>query len=367
MKKKKNILFITPLTYPHRTGGMEIFNYYLKNRLKENFNISYLAYKDSCIDGVKWKKLFSTRPIKYLIPFQTLFNLLLHPKTKMAVVSYSMGGWMLWYLYSWIHTLLRRDYIAVIHYGKSIATDGHNKRRHFFKNAYKVIAVSEDIKKNYDAAYGIDCEVLYPLVPFNIAKESKEELRAKYNIPADATVISMVGSIIPLKNPDTLLEALHLCTPQEIEQHNIHVVYAGGGSMLEDFKTRVSKSRYADRVHMLGIVPKENVNEIFKMSDMYVIASDFEGTSVSLLEAMYNSLPIMTSSAPGIIKTINEKNEALMFTTKNAEELKTHILDICNEPDLAKELSSAARKAYDERYSYDTMIDRYVQILNKEK
>lgn len=365
MKKKKDILFITPGTYPHMTGGLEIFNYYLKGRLKEEFNVSYLAHKDSCIEGVKWKKLFRIKPITYFIPLQTLLYLLFHPKTKMAVVSYSMGGGKLWYFYSWIHTLLRRDYIAVIHYGKSIPTEGHNKRKHFFKNAHKVIAVSEDIKKNYDAAFGIDCEVLYPLVPFNIAKESKEELRAKYNIPADATVISMVGSIIPLKNPDTLLEALHLCTQQEIERHNIHVVYAGGGSMLEDFKIRVSQSCYADRVHMLGIVPKENVNEIMKLSDQYVIASDFEGTSVSLLEAMYNSLPIMTSRAPGIIKTINEKNEALMFTTKNAEELKTHILNICNEPDLAKELSSAARKAYDERYSYDTMIDRYVQILDK--
>ena len=175
----------------------------------------------------------------------------------------------------------------------------------------------------------------------------------------------MVGSIIPLKNPDTLLEALHLCTPQEIEQHNIHLVYAGGGHMFEEFKARVTKSRYADRVHILGIVPKENVNEIMKLSDQYVIASDFEGTPVSLLEAMYNSLPIITSRAPGIIKTINEQDEALMFTTKNAEELKAHILNICNDSNLATTLSYAARKAYDERYSYDRMIDMYVQILNK--
>lgn len=367
MKKNKNILFVTPFTYPHYTGGMEIFNYYLKHRLKDKFDVSYLAHKDSSIEGVKWKKLFNIRPIKYLIPFQTLFYLIFHPKTKMVVISYSKGGWMLWYLYSWIHTLLGRDYIAVIHYGKDIATDGHSRRKQFFENAYKVIAVSEDIKKNYDTAYDIDCEVLYPLVPLNIAKENKENLRAKYKLPVDATVICMVGSIIPLKNPDTLLEALHLCTPQEIEKYNIHIVYAGRGYMFEDFKARVKDSPLANRTHLLGTIPKENVNEIFKMSDIYVIASDFEGTSVSLLEAMYNSLPIITSRAPGIIKTINEKDEALMFTTKNADELKKHILDICNDSDMAATLASAARKAYDERFIYDTMIDRYVQILNKEK
>ena len=54
-----------------------------------------------------------------------------------------------------------------------------------------------------------------------------------------------------------------------------------------------------------------------------------------------------------------------MFTTKNAEELKAHILNICNDSNSATTLSYAARKAYDERYSYDRMIDMYVQILNK--
>lgn len=347
------------------TGGLEIFNYYLKNRLKDYFNVSYLAFKDSRINGVKWNRLFHIRPIKYLIPLQTLLYLILHPKTKMAVVSYSMGGWKLWYLYSWIHTLLRRDYIAVIHYGKSIANDGHDKRKHFFKNAYKVIAVSNDIKKNYDAAYDIDCEVLYPLVPLSFAKESKESLRAKYNIPADATVICMVGSIIKLKNPDTLLEALNLCTQQEIETHNLHIVYAGGGSMFEEFKSRVKQSSFSERVHMLGIVPKENVNEIFKLSDLYVIASDFEGTSVSLLEAMHNSLPIIASRAPGIVNTINEEKEALMFTTNSAEELKVNILKICTDTSLVSKLTAAAREAYEKRYNYERMIDRYVKILDK--
>lgn len=30
-------------TYPHITGGMEVFNYYLIQSLKDKFNISYTA------------------------------------------------------------------------------------------------------------------------------------------------------------------------------------------------------------------------------------------------------------------------------------------------------------------------------------
>ena len=366
MKKRKNILFITPFTYPHYTGGLEIFNYYLKNRLKETFNISYLSFKDSNINGTKYHRLFEMRPIKYLIPLQTLLYLLFHPKTKMTVISYSNGHGIMWYLYSWIRTLMRRDYIAVIHNGRAIPEEGRKKRARFFRYAHKVIAVSEEIKKNYDATFGTDCEVLYPLVPLTIPNESKEDLRAKYNIPINATVISMVGSIIPLKNPDTLLEALNMCTDEELELHNIHIVYAGGGFMFENFKSRVKQCRFADRVHLLGIIHKKNVNEIFKLSDVYVIASDFEGTSVSLLEAMYNSLPIIASRAPGIIRTVTDNKDALMFTTKNAEELKINLLRICSDNNLKKTISLAAKETYEKNYSYDKMINEYMKILYRE-
>lgn len=363
---RKDILFVTPFSYPYYTGGLEIFNYYLKNRLKETFNVSYLSFKDSNINRVKYHRLFGIRPIKYLIPLQTLLYLLFHPKTKMTVISYSYGHGIMWYLYSWIRTLLRRDYIAVIHNGREIPKEGRKKRACFFRNAYKVIAVSEDIKNNYDAIFGTDCEVQYPLVPLTISNDGKEDLRTKYNIPINATVVSMVGSIIPLKNPDTLLEALEMCTEQEVEQHNIHIVYAGGGFMLEDFMSRVKQCRFADRVHLLGIIHKESVKEIFKLSDIYVIASDFEGTSVSLLEAMYNSLAIIASRAPGITKTVTENEDALMFTTKNAEELKTCLLRMYSDNDLKKAISLAAKETYEKNYSYDKMIDEYIKILNKE-
>ena len=157
-----------------------------------------------------------------------------------------------------------------------------------------------------------------------------------------------------------------MCTDEELELHNIHIVYAGGGFMFENFKSRVKQCRFADRVHLLGIIHKKDVNEIFKLSDVYVIASDFEGTSVSLLEAMYNSLPIIASRAPGIIRTVTDNKDALMFTTKNAEELKINLLRICSDNNLKKTISLAAKETYEKNYSYDKMINEYTKILYRE-
>ena len=157
-----------------------------------------------------------------------------------------------------------------------------------------------------------------------------------------------------------------MCTEREVEQYNVHIVYVGGGFMFEDFKSRTRQSRFADRIHLLGIIHKENVKEIFKLTDIYVIASDFEGTSISLLEAMYNSLPVIASKASGITRIVTENKDALMFTTKNAEELKKNLLRICDDNDLKKAISLAAKETYEKNYSYENMINEYIKILNKE-
>ena len=42
------------------------------------------------------------------------------------------------------------------------------------------------------------------------------------------------------------------------------------------------------------------IPDYYKTADFYIISSDYEGTSLSLLEAMFNKLAIIASDAPGI-------------------------------------------------------------------
>ena len=73
-------------TYPHITGGMEIFNYYLIQSLKDKFNISYTASHSLDIPDTKQIRSYKIRPTKYIFPIQLflrkmlekLFFLILH-------------------------------------------------------------------------------------------------------------------------------------------------------------------------------------------------------------------------------------------------------------------------------------------------
>lgn len=351
--------------YPNVVGGMEIFNYYLIKSLRNEFDISYTSFVPLKIDHTKWYKCLNLKPSKVFFPLQVFLHLLFHPQIKKVIISYSEAHWFIWQLYTLIMTFLKIDYYIVIHYGKE--PEIHHKKIYqtFFKKAQKVICVSEDIKKNYDKLHNINCRVIYPLVPFERAVQQKEELRKQYNIPINRNVICMIGSVKQMKNPDDILEVIKNFNNEELVKYNPHIVYAGSGNMIEILKKRASDYKISDRVTFLGFVPKEKVNEIYKLSDIYLIASDFEGTSVSLLEAMFNAMPIIASRVPGIIDTISEEKESIMYSLKSHIELKAALIKILSNSDLKNEIKNNAFKHYSECYSYKNVLKEYKNILTE--
>ncbi len=352
--------------YPHVVGGMEIFNYYLIRNICDKINISYFAarkYDFDVFGKLKFIRSFNIRPSKFIYPLQLLMCLLIHRFDKI-VYSYSSAHWIVWWAYAKISKLFRIPYVVIIHYGKEPPKDKVWAYKYFFSSAEKVIAVSSNIKFNFDKKYGICCEIIPPLVPFEESKFEKEELRRINHIPINAKVICMVGSIKKMKNPDTILRAINMIDNEELEKYNLHIVYAGLGEMIDQLKQMSRDYSLVNRVHFLGFVPKEKVNQVMKLSDIYIIASDFEGTSVSLLEAMYNGMPILASNAPGINETITP-NECMMFPTKDAVALKDNIIAILNNSSLCGQLSNNAKTRYFKLYNFDYMINRYIEILTR--
>lgn len=361
----KEVLFtIFDGIYPEYVGGMEIFNYYLLKNLRNKCNISILARHPFDYDGIKIYKSFTIRPIKLFYPLELFFVLLFHPKIKTAVISYSEASWILWVLFMSAVKILKRKYILVVHHGKEPDKKNSEHLHRFFRSASKVIAVSDDIKRNYDKMFHISSCVIPPLVPFPEAETDKKYYRDKYNIPQNASVFCQIGTVTQQKNPDTVLKALSQFTKDEMTKYNPVIVFAGHNKIGGGFISLQDELGIADRVKMLGFVPKEKICEILQLSDIYVIASEYEGTSVSLLEAMFNSMPIVASRVSGIVDTVTEGNSAVMFDVGNAGQMKESIIGLLSNPETRKSLGISAKEEYEKKYSYSRIVNDYLTILS---
>ena len=68
--------------------------------------------------------------------------------------------------------------------------------------------------------------------------------------------------------------------------------------------TDISAHALGDRVAVLGAVPPERVIELYLASDIFVLASRFEGYGMALAEAIAHGLPVVSTMAGTIPDTM---------------------------------------------------------------
>ena len=198
-----------------------------------------------------------------------------------------------------------------------------------------------------------------PLIPFLLSDLSKSDARKKFDIDNQASVILQVGSLKKLKHPETIIQALAELSGNKGISPNTMLLFAGDGPQRPELEEMVENLGISNQVRYLGNIDRQEIKDVYKLADYYVIASDFEGTPLSMLEAMANNIPVFASNAPGINTVIEHNNNGLLFTIGNGKELATQLKKVVNSTDLAIGLTSAATKILQERYDHKKMLKQY--------
>ena len=167
-----------------------------------------------------------------------------------------------------------------------------------------------------------------------------------------------------MKNPDLIVEAFQILGVDFLRLNHIRLVFAGNGEMEADLRKRVEKYDLGGYIRFEGLVSREKVPFLYKAADFYIISSDYEGTSLSLLEAMFNQLAIIASDAPGINEMLRHEENALLYETKNIKSLAATLRRIFLDPSLSESISKKAADDFKTRYSYETMMEIYESVFS---
>lgn len=88
---------------------------------------------------------------------------------------------------------------------------------------------------------------------------------------------------------------------------NIRLKVIGSGSLTPQLKAHAAASAAADRIEFVGDVDNAFLPEFYRDTDIYVTASEVDGTSVSLLEAMASEAIVVASRNEGNTQWVSEK------------------------------------------------------------
>jgi len=278
------------------------------------------------------------------------------------ILTLSRSHWLNWWPYPVLKKLFNFKYIVIIHGGGLSEWKWKYPFLKLFEKADQVIGISKRICEVYHNRTGVNVIQMLPLIPFEKSTVNTEKLKEKWGYKKDETIFLSVGSIKPLKNPGIVISAAKILGLDFLNKNRIKFVFAGDGVLLPQIKIHVAKLNLESRFHFLGNISRDLISEVYGASDVYMINSDFEGTPLSLLEAMHNELSIIAANSPGINDVITHDFNGLLYKTKDAEELAKAIKKSLITNDLLIKNSTQTLK---ESFNYIEMIKEYKLIFNK--
>lgn len=145
--------------------------------------------------------------------------------------------------------------------------------------------------------------------------------------------ILYVGVLRHEKGLDYLLESL---IDLLILNNNFKLTIVGDGPERENLEKFIEENNLTSFVEFKGFIPLgEELLEVYRNNDIFVLPSISEGTPRVLTEAMANGLAIVATDVGGIPSLINnEFKNGILVPSKNAEKIKEAILNYTKDEEL---------------------------------
>ncbi len=162
--------------------------------------------------------------------------------------------------------------------------------------------------------------------------------------------ILFVGRLVPEKGCHHLLEAF--CQLDT----DARLVLAGGSSFSDGYVDTLNRIKGKDeRVHMLGYVYGDVLDELWSNAYFVVQPSVLEGLSISLIEAISHGKCVLASNIPENLEVVEDC--AVTFQTRDVDDLRDSMRKLLDSPDHVAAVAERCRRHAERHYSWSRIVE----------
>ena len=226
-------------------------------------------------------------------------------------------------------------------------------------------AVKEDVLKSNWSIHPEKLSVLENSIDYKhfadvsiTQKDAKEML----GLPLDAFVFGTVARLVPNKGQIYLIKAF-----KKVRQvlPSAHVILVGNGRLRNELENEVKKTGLSDSFHFLGL--RDDIFQIYKAMDVFVLPSLAEGMPRVLLEAMAAGIPCIGSNVGGIPEVLCDREFGYVIEPRDPTALSEAMLRIAQKPlEERKVLTEKASDRVRQCYSHDTARAKLIKLYESE-
>ncbi|MDI3328508.1 MAG: glycosyltransferase family 4 protein [Alicyclobacillaceae bacterium] len=165
----------------------------------------------------------------------------------------------------------------------------------------------------------------------------------------------MVARFEPPKDHVTLLRAL-----AGLRELAWELELIGDGPLLESVREEAGRLGLLERVCFLGT--RKDVAERLAGAQLFVLASNWEGLPLSILEAMRAGLPVVASDVGGVREALVEGENGFLVPRGDEETLRARLRQLLSAASLRRKMGQAGRRRFQELFTFERMLGKTLEV-----
>ena len=251
---------------------------------------------------------------------------------------------------------------------------GKNPRYQRLRRAYKpfvshYVAVSKDLDDYLEQAIGVpqsrrsliangvDTQVFSP------AQAVPSTVPGCPFVPGAHWLLGTVGRLQTVKNQPLLARAfVRLLQDHPEAAARIRLVVVGEGPLRAEIETLLADANVSHLAWLAGA--RDDVADVLRMLNCFVLPSQAEGTSCTLQEAMACGLPVVATAVGGTPDLLDHGKSGVLVASDDEAAMATAIWGMYTDPANTLRLAQTARDRALQEFGLDAMVHSYETLFS---
>ncbi len=221
------------------------------------------------------------------------------------------------------------------------------------------IIVGSDNEREDFLHNGIGNEGKYVRIPYYFIREGaydvkvdKQAKKKELNVPDGHLLLANIARLVPEKGHIFCLEAFRKVID---EVPNVLLLIVGEGYLRKAIEKKISELNLQKNVILTGF--REDIPQILSITDISLHTSLWEGTPLSIVEAMSLGKAIIATRVGGIPEIIKDGTTGILVQPQNVDELAKWIIRLSSDRTLLSVLGREAKEYARQKFDSKAIIN----------
>ena len=176
----------------------------------------------------------------------------------------------------------------------------------------RIVVLSEQQRREINEEFGVGNPCQFSIIPLGIDlsvfadwQERGQSFRAEYELGTDDILVGIVGRLTEVKNHELFLRAAALFRERFAKPSStIRFVVIGDGALRKTLEQQAQALGITSDVIFTG--SRRDLENVYPALDIVALTSRNEGTPLTLIEAMANARPVISTAVGGVVDLLGE-------------------------------------------------------------